>query len=159
MNKTFEAALGLMVCSHSHPTKKEAEECRDKWIACLKEKPYGIAGRLGSAFDYVTPNDGFFHVREKRPHGKQQLWCRSCAKYIPWVRWSGHNSRHHGINSPEKRPHQSHKMTKWRSEIRCPASTERFYNVRECKRCGLEEMYHPAGHFNDGLREPCLETT
>lgn len=45
----------------------------------------------------------------------------------------------------------SHRLTKWRTDIRCPCSTARFYLVRECKKCGAEQMSHPAGRFSDGL--------
>ena len=52
-------------------------------------------------------------------------------------------------------PHPSHKMGKWHTEIRCPADTPRFYGVRECKKCGEEEMSHLAGHFLRELLSPC----
>jgi hypothetical protein len=52
-------------------------------------------------------------------------------------------------------PDPTHKMGEWRTEIRCPANTERFYGVRECLNCGLEELSHPAGHFLSGLLKPC----
>lgn len=46
-------------------------------------------------------------------------------------------------------------MTGWTTEIRAPAGTPRFYGVRKCKLCGEEEMKHPAGHFMEGLEQPC----
>lgn len=53
--------------------------------------------------------------------------------------------------------HTSHKMTEWRAEIRAPAGTARFYGVRNCAKCGGEEMKHPAGHFIDKwLYDPCV---
>lgn len=51
-------------------------------------------------------------------------------------------------------PHPSHVLTKWRSEIRSPCGTARFYSVRNCSECGAEESQHPAGHFC-GLAYPC----
>jgi hypothetical protein len=53
-------------------------------------------------------------------------------------------------------PHPSHKMSTWRSEIRCPGNTARFYGVRECEFCGEEELQHPAGHFLEKLLEMCI---
>ena len=47
--------------------------------------------------------------------------------------------------------HESHDMTEWRSEIRCPRDTPRFYSVRNCKKCGGEQLQHPAGKFMDGI--------
>jgi hypothetical protein len=55
--------------------------------------------------------------------------------------------------------HPSHLMTEERSEVRCPGSEPRFYGVRECRVCGLEELSHPAGHFLNGLEYPCYEET
>ena len=52
-------------------------------------------------------------------------------------------------------PHESHQMSKWRTEIRCPGDEPRFYGVRECLRCGEEELSHPAGHFLEGLLREC----
>lgn len=52
-------------------------------------------------------------------------------------------------------PHPSHVMSEWRTEIRCPSSTPRFYGVRVCRGCGSEEMRHAAGHFLDDLVRPC----
>lgn len=51
--------------------------------------------------------------------------------------------------------HPTHKMGEWYTDIRCPASTERFYSCRECLKCGYEQMYHAAGKFKDSelLRE------
>src|ERR1039458_4841516 len=52
-------------------------------------------------------------------------------------------------------PHPSHHMTKWRTEIRQPGATARFYGVRECRVCKLEQLDHPAGHFMGQLGFPC----
>lgn len=51
--------------------------------------------------------------------------------------------------------HKTHKMSQWHSDIRCPASTPRFYNCRHCTKCGFEQIYHSAGRFIDSplLRE------
>jgi DnaJ-class molecular chaperone len=57
----------------------------------------------------------------------------------------------------ERQPHPTHQMTAWRSEIRCPGDTPRFYGVRECVNCGEEEMQHAAGHFLNQLGFPCKE--
>ena len=46
-------------------------------------------------------------------------------------------------------------MTKWRTEILAPAGTPRFYGVRNCTRCKLEEWKHAAGHFLNGLEKSC----
>lgn len=47
-------------------------------------------------------------------------------------------------------PHKSHRMTKWRTEPRSPNGGEpRFYGVRNCTKCGHEQMTHPAGRFSD----------
>lgn len=54
-----------------------------------------------------------------------------------------------------RKPHPSHKMSEWRSEIRCPGATERFYSVRDCSECGMEEMRHAAGHFMEKLQMQC----
>lgn len=52
--------------------------------------------------------------------------------------------------------HKSHKMTKWRTEVRAPAGAARFYGVRNCKNCGFEQIEHPAGRFMDGeLKREC----
>lgn len=52
--------------------------------------------------------------------------------------------------------HESHVMTDWRTEIRCPGSTPRFYGVRNCKKCEGEQLQHPAGKFMDGsLKTKC----
>jgi len=57
----------------------------------------------------------------------------------------------------EKVIHSSHEMTEWRTEIRCPCDTPRFYGVRSCKLCNGEELSHPAGHFVDEwLYDPCV---
>ena len=54
--------------------------------------------------------------------------------------------------------HPSHDMTKWRDEIMSPVGTPRFYNYRECKKCGGEQYYHSAGKFIDRiLEEKCLD--
>lgn len=52
-------------------------------------------------------------------------------------------------------PDPSHKMTEWRTEVRCPGSTPRFYGVRNCTECGEEELEHPAGHFMNDLESRC----
>ena len=52
-------------------------------------------------------------------------------------------------------PDPTHKMSEWRTEVRCPCDTPRFYGVRECELCGEEEMKHPAGHFFNKLLRPC----
>lgn len=52
-------------------------------------------------------------------------------------------------------PDASHRMTKWRTEVRCPESTLRFYGVRNCSKCGEEEWSYPAGHFLNGLARAC----
>lgn len=52
--------------------------------------------------------------------------------------------------------HKSHKMTKWESTILAPCGTERFYSIRECKKCGGEQYYAAAGRFIDKeLKEEC----
>jgi hypothetical protein len=52
--------------------------------------------------------------------------------------------------------HESHVMSKWRTEVRAPAGTPRFYKVRECENCGYEMAEHPAGKFmHYQLKEPC----
>lgn len=52
--------------------------------------------------------------------------------------------------------HESHNMTDWRSEVRAPVGTARFYNVRNCSKCGVEQSIHPAGRFKDyKLEEVC----
>lgn len=55
-------------------------------------------------------------------------------------------------------PHASHRMTKWRCEIRSPTGGEgRFYSVRNCTKCGHEQMTHPAGRFSDTeLTKACV---
>jgi len=53
------------------------------------------------------------------------------------------------IKMKDLKIHESHQMTDFKSEIRCPCETSRFYAVRECKVCGAEEIKHPAGHFFD----------
>ena len=55
----------------------------------------------------------------------------------------------------ENVPDSSHKMSKWRSEVRCPDGVVVRPDIRECKICGNEEMKHPAGHFLDGLLGKC----
>jgi len=52
-------------------------------------------------------------------------------------------------------PDITHKMSEWKTEVRCPADTPRFYAVRYCIRCGEEELKHPAGHFSGNLLKPC----
>lgn len=57
----------------------------------------------------------------------------------------------------DKEVHSSHNMTEWRTEIRTPCNTSRFYGVRNCKECGGEQLSHPAGHFADKwLFDPCV---
>lgn len=58
----------------------------------------------------------------------------------------------HGVPTPNK----SHRMTKWRTEVRAPCGTPRFYAVRHCTRCGAEQAAHPAGRFSaPRLRAEC----
>ena len=45
--------------------------------------------------------------------------------------------------------HESHDMTDWYSEVKCPCDTSRFYKTRKCKNCEGEQYYHPAGRFID----------
>lgn len=52
-------------------------------------------------------------------------------------------------------PNKSHRMGRWRTEVRSPAGTPRFYRVRNCTKCGGEEMEHAAGHFFEGLLVRC----
>lgn len=59
----------------------------------------------------------------------------------------------------EKQPHPSHQMTEFRTEILAPAGTPRFYGVRNCKICELEEWSHPAGHFLHKLDYKCKGTS
>ena len=54
-----------------------------------------------------------------------------------------------------KAVHPSHCMTVKRSEILAPNGTPRFYSIRNCENCQLEEWEHPAGHFFNGLEFPC----
>lgn len=62
--------------------------------------------------------------------------------------------KHVGVNCPI---HETHRMSKWRAEVRAPAGTPRFYSVRNCRGCGEEEAKHPAGHFvADALRRRCV---
>lgn len=58
-----------------------------------------------------------------------------------------------------KRPiHESHRMGKAFTDVRCPASTPRFYGVRQCQNCGSEEIAHAAGQLtDDNLVKPCAE--
>ena len=52
--------------------------------------------------------------------------------------------------------HKSHKMTKWSSTILAPCGTPRFYNIRECKKCGGAQYYAAAGRFIDQeLKKEC----
>lgn len=56
----------------------------------------------------------------------------------------------------EESIHSSHRLTKWKTEIRSPAGTARFYSVRHCKDCDAEEMRHAAGHFGlEQLQKEC----
>ena len=53
-------------------------------------------------------------------------------------------------------PHPSHSMPrKWGSTILAPCGTPRFYAVRKCRNCGLEEYRSNAGHFLGDLLRPC----
>ena len=53
--------------------------------------------------------------------------------------------------------HNSHNMSGWKTQIRAPAGTPRFYAVRQCEQCGGEKIKHPAGHFVDKwLYDPCV---
>lgn len=53
--------------------------------------------------------------------------------------------------------HASHRMGAWFSDVRAPAGTPRFYDVRQCSGCGAEEIMHTAGQFtDDDLVKPCL---
>jgi hypothetical protein len=153
--KTFEAVFNGVICSHTHTTKRQAEECAAKWMEYLLTEPYGLMGKPGSIWDNLHDGDHTTpFVREKLPFPKAPIWCMRCKKYVPRVHWSGHYKRNHG---PEK-PHPSHRMGAWTTEIRCPGSEPRFYGVRKCKRCGYEELSHPAGHFIEELRQPCGTT-
>jgi hypothetical protein len=52
--------------------------------------------------------------------------------------------------------HESHVMTDWYTDVRCPGSTPRFYGVRECVNCQYEMSEHPAGRFMDHqLKSEC----
>jgi hypothetical protein len=52
--------------------------------------------------------------------------------------------------------HPSHIMSVPYCDIRCPASTPRFYTIRKCIKCGYEEVSHTAGYFLDNeLELPC----
>lgn len=56
----------------------------------------------------------------------------------------------------KEEPHPSHEMGEEYTDVRCPGSTPRHYGVRECKKCGYEQIQHPAGHFmDDELRMKC----
>jgi hypothetical protein len=47
-------------------------------------------------------------------------------------------------------------MGKAYSDVRAPAGTPRFYDVRRCADCEGEEIEHPAGQFtDDDLVRPC----
>ena len=55
--------------------------------------------------------------------------------------------------------HPSHNLTEWYSEVKCPASTARFYSTRKCKNCEGEQYYHAAGRFIDSkLKHKCKAT-
>jgi ribosomal protein S27E len=61
------------------------------------------------------------------------------------------------VERPYPKPHDSHSMTKWRTEARAPAGTSRFYAVRNCKNCKHEQSYHAAGTFSDAeLKTKCV---
>jgi hypothetical protein len=133
-------------CSHLHPSYTDALGCYNTWLARLKE--------IDPPFRAFDPKH--FVIRRNVIPSKEPIWCSQCKKMVPRVRWHGHYERNHGINSPKRKPHSSHRMTKWETEIRSPTGGEpRFYSVRRCRKCGLEELSHPAGHFNAGLREVC----
>jgi len=52
--------------------------------------------------------------------------------------------------------HASHRMSKFFTDVRAPAGTERFYSVRQCRGCKAEEIVHAAGQFtDDALVKPC----
>jgi len=54
-------------------------------------------------------------------------------------------------------PHVTHKMSEWRVTIRTPCSTSRFYKVRNCQKCELEQGVSAAGEYNEvGLENDCL---
>lgn len=58
------------------------------------------------------------------------------------------------------KPHPTHPMGKWFSDIRCPGSTERYYEVRVCTACGEEELRGNAHILGEGnaLTRPCRNT-
>lgn len=61
----------------------------------------------------------------------------------------------HGL----EKTHSSHSMSRWKVEIRCYSSTDRFYSVRHCTRCGHEQATSVAGKFSDReLRVKCKPT-
>lgn len=60
-----------------------------------------------------------------------------------------------GERRRDRRPHPSHRMTKWGIEVLAPVGTPRFYRTRKCARCDGEEMRHPAGHFLGNLERKC----
>lgn len=51
--------------------------------------------------------------------------------------------------------HTSHQLTKWTTEVRAPAGTERTYKVRYCSRCGFEQLLGVGGGSIGSLGEPC----
>lgn len=72
----------------------------------------------------------------------------STAEYVIRAR----RSHQDWLNSVD----ESHDMTDWRSEVRAPAGTERFYSVRNCVNCEYEMSEHPAGRFMDyQLKREC----
>jgi len=53
-------------------------------------------------------------------------------------------------------PHQTHRMSKWRTEVRNHCGTARFHAVRHCSKCEADQSSHPAGKFSDiELTKPC----
>lgn len=58
------------------------------------------------------------------------------------------------------KPHPTHPMGEWFSDVRCPGSTERFYDVRACTACGEEELRGNAHILGEGnaLTRPCSGT-
>lgn len=55
-------------------------------------------------------------------------------------------------------PHPSHNMTRYRSTIRTPSSTPRFYSVSNCKNCELETGKSVAGEYYEiYLKYKCRE--
>ena len=52
--------------------------------------------------------------------------------------------------------HNSHDMTEWRGSIVTLINTSRFGQIRECKKCGAEEVITAAGSaMHDELKFEC----